>query len=114
MNTNTGENYRQDDQDFQQEQTNEMINHSFTENAEPDYGDDLLNEDSDNKEFQGDSEDNQEFDSDNLDNEKLGNEDSQTEDFNRDQLQNDELGNEELTNEGLDGKDDNDRPFITG
>lgn len=114
MNIDTTENYRQEDQNFQNEEKKETINHSFTENAEPDYADDLVNEESDNKEFDGDNLSNEEFDQENLDNDEIDNDEFETEDFNSDELDNEELGNENFDNEDLGNKDDNDRPFITG
>lgn len=114
MNTDNRENYRQDDQNFQNQDKEETIDHSFTENAEPDYGNDLVNEESDNKEFDGDNLSNEEFDQENLDNDEIDNDEFETEDFNNDELDNEELGNENFDNEDLGNTDDNDRPFITG
>lgn len=113
MNTDNRENYRQDDQNFQNQDKEETIDHSFTENAEPDYGNDLVKEESDNKEFDSDNLSNEEFDQENLDDE-IDNDEFETEDFNNDELDNEELGNENFDNEDLGNTDDNDRPFITG
>ena len=112
MNIDSTENYRQEDQNFQNEDKR-AVDHSFTENAEPDYGDDLVNEESD-KEFDGDNLSNEEFDQDNLDNDEIDNDEFATEDFDNDELDNEQLGNEGLDNEGLGNQDDQDRPFFTG
>jgi len=109
MNIDNRENYRQEDQNFQNEDKQETINHSITENAEPDYGDDFINDQSEDKEFDGDNLANEEFDQENLDNDELD-----TEDFNNEKLDNEELGNENYNNEDLGNKEDHDRPFITG
>jgi hypothetical protein len=114
MNIDNRENYRQEDQNFQNEDKKETINHSITENAEPDYGDDLINDQSENKEFDGDNLANEEFDHEDLDKDEIDNEEFETEDFNNEELGNKELGNENYNNEDLGNKEDHDRPFITG
>jgi hypothetical protein len=72
MNLDENENYSQDDQYFQDDETryegdenDSPIDHPITSNAEPDYGDDLINDGLDN--------DNKEFNDDDLDNEESGN-----------------------------------------
>ncbi|TDW51707.1 hypothetical protein EV144_101383 [Flavobacterium sp. 270] len=79
------ETHRYEDQFFQFDQTlyqnrysTSSRDHSITENAEPDYGNDLVNE--------------------KFDNENIGNE----------QTDNDEFNNEEFDNEGLEDLDEND------
>lgn len=114
MNIDNKENYSPEDQNFQNQNREETINHSFTENAEPDYGDDLVNEESDNKEFDSDNLANEEFDQENLDQDEIDNDEFASEDFNNDELDNKELGNENFDNEDLGNKEDHDRPFITG
>jgi len=114
MNIDNRENYRQEDQNFQNEDKQETINHSITENAEPDYGDDFINDQSEDKEFDGDNLANEEFDQENLDNDEIDNDELDTEDFNNEKLDNEELGNENYNNEDLGNKEDHDRPFITG
>lgn len=114
MSIDNKENYSQEDQNFQNQNREEAIDHSFTENAEPDYGDDLVNEESANKEFDGDKLSNKEFDQENLENDEIDNDEFTSEDFNNDNLENENLGNEKFDNEDLGNKDDHDRPFITG
>lgn len=82
---NEKENYPQYETNFQDK--NDVIktlptDHSFTNNSEPDYGDDLVNK---------------EFDKEKFDNENLGS-------IGQDQ---NELGREELDNDGLDDEFDN-------
>ena len=115
MNIDNRENYRQEDQNFQNEDKKEPINHSITENAEPDYADDFVNDQSENREFDADKLSNAEFDQENLENDEIDNDEFETEDFNNDELDNEELGND-YDNEDLGNQDDNnnDRPFITG
>jgi hypothetical protein len=114
MDIDNRENYRQEDQNFQNEDKKETINHSITENAEPDYGDDLVNDQSENKEFDGDNLANEEFDQENPDNDEIDNDEFTSDDFNNDEMDNEELGNENFDNEDLGNNDDYDRPFITG
>ena len=101
MNIDNRENYSQDDQNFQNEDRNETINHSITENAEPDYGDEFVNDQSEDKEFDGDKLANEEFDQENLENDEIDNNEFESEDFNNDKLDNEELGNENYDNEDL-------------
>ncbi|MBS7231515.1 hypothetical protein KHA90_10820 [Flavobacterium psychroterrae] len=109
MNLNELENNRQENGNFQDDNTNQgqekqsaAVDHSFTNNAEPDYGDDLnINE----------------IDTENLDNENLGNETFDDEELNNEGFEdefdteddNDEFGNEELDDEGLDDLDSEER-----
>ena len=112
MKTKTEENFRQQDADFQNTDTKLTPDHSFTENAEPDYGEDLVNQGPANKEFDGDNLANEEFDQENLDNDELDNNQSDTQDF--DQLDTDEIDTANLDNEDIGNKNDDQEPFITG
>ena len=104
MNRDERENYGQEDQGFPnnerryegQEVENLSADHSFTNNAEPDYGNDLNIEKLDNENLG-----NNEFNTPELDIEQLDEELSNEEDSN-------ELGGENFENEGLDGIDDDD------
>jgi hypothetical protein len=101
MNLDEMENYGQDDSNFQDNSTGNQgqntdlssADHPFTDNAEPDYGNDLITEER-TKEFDnenlGSGSNQEELDSEELDNELDTYDD------------NDELGSEKLNGEGLD------------
>ena len=114
MNIENRENYGQEGLNFQNNDKKEAVDHSFTDNAEPDYGEDLVNDESDNKEFDGNNLSNKEFDQENLENEEIDNDQFATEDFNNQELDNEKLSNEDLDNEDLGNKSDKNEPFITG
>lgn len=101
MSLDNRENYRQEEENFQNQDKEKAIDHSFTENAEPDYSDDLVNEESDNTEFDGDNLSNPEFDQENLNNDEIDNDEFASEDFNNDKFDNEEMGNENFDNEDL-------------
>ncbi|MFB9076213.1 hypothetical protein ACFFLS_05290 [Flavobacterium procerum] len=91
MNIEEKENYNLEDQNFQNRERYEdpdidapPANHSISNNAEPDYRNDL---------------ESQEFGTTKFDNENLGNEKSDIDEFATDELDNDELDNDELDNE---------------
>ncbi|SHG32514.1 hypothetical protein [Flavobacterium defluvii] len=108
MSVDERENYNQEDQDFRdREQYLDTdidappADHSISNNAEPDYGNDL---------------DTREFGSEEFDNENLGRE-TDTDEFDNDELDDDELDDEfdnenidsdEYDNEGLGNLDDED------
>lgn len=107
MNLNKTENYGQEDQGFQnnelgnqrQESETASADHSITNNAEPDYGNEFSSE-----EFKPD-----EIGNENLGNENLGDDQFNNQELDRDEFEtqdNDELGMEELDNEGLDDIDE--------
>lgn len=107
MTLETTENYGQEDQSFQDNQTGNQgqeketstINHSITNNAEPDYG----------NEFNTDAFNNNELGNENPGNNEFGTPD--TDEF--DTEENEEFGNEELDDEGLDESQD-DEPNLDG
>lgn len=103
MNLNKTENYGQEDQGFQnnelgngrQENETSSVDHSITNNAEPDYGNEFSSE-----EFNTDELGNENLGNDNLGDDELNNNDRDEDQFETES--DDELGNEELDNEGLD------------
>ncbi|WP_426485253.1 hypothetical protein [Flavobacterium sp. 2] len=101
MNLEEKENYNLEDQNFQNRDRYEdpdidapPADHSISNNAEPDYGNDL---------------ENQEFGTSEFDNEDLGNEKSDIDEFATDELDNDELDDDfddnEIDNDELDDED---------
>lgn len=106
MNLDQTENYNQDDQNFQNDETryegqnNESasVDHSISNNAEPDFGNDLNTEEFNNNELGNEDLGNNEFNKDEFDSENLDNEFEASDD--------DELGNEEFDDEGLDSDDE--------
>lgn len=109
MNLDQGENYSQEDHNFQDNeaqfdrQNNESVptDHSISNNAEPDFGNDLSSEEFDNSELGNENLGNNEFDKDEFDTDKADNE-FETQDE-------DEIGNEELDNERLGDLDDDNK-----
>lgn len=93
------ENYRPEDQYFQDEETRyeddsidaPPTDHSVSDNAEPDYGDDFINqeqnENPDEEEFDNDLEDEEDDD---IDEEDLEEDDLQDDDFNKESLEDQE------------------------
>lgn len=100
MSLDERENYNQKDQNFQNREQYEdpdidapPVDHSISNNAEPDYGNDL---------------DSREFGTEEFDNENLGRE-TDTDEFDDDELNDDELDdefdNEDIDNDGYDNED---------
>lgn len=102
MNLDQKENYRQDDQNFQNDETRyesekietASVDHSISNNAEPDFGNDLSNDELSNNEFDKENLGNNEFDKDEFNSNELDNEFETQED-------NEELGDDEFDNEDL-------------
>jgi hypothetical protein len=99
MNLDSTENYDQENQKFQDETNYEGTeskilspDHTISNNAEPDYGNDLSADEFDNSELGNENLGNENLGNDELDNDALDNDEFETEDE-------DELGNEELDNE---------------
>lgn len=104
MNLDQTENYDQDEQDFRNEKRYDdpkiesaAADHSISDNAEPDFGNDLS----------------EEFNNGDLGNENLGNTPFENGEFDHDAADDEfekqdeeELGNEEFANEGLDDDQD--------
>ncbi|MBW1656110.1 hypothetical protein [Flavobacterium quisquiliarum] len=106
MNLEEKENYNLEDQNFQNNERyldpdiDTPPDHTISDNAEPDYGNDL---------------ESQEFGKENFDNENLGNEQTDSDEFSKDdsetdelddEFDNEDLGEEELDNEDLGNLDD--------
>lgn len=124
MNLDERENYRQDDAFFQDDETRyendhqyddidfdaPSSDHSISDNAEPDYGNDFAEEEINRQSLspQGDEfeqEDNDELDNDQLDQDEFDDEDLDTAEFENDELDNDEFDNDELDNDEFDDED---------
>lgn len=106
MNLDQTGNYDQENQNFQNDETrfekqnieSAPADHSTSNNAEPDFENDLNSEEFNNGDLGNEKAGNNEFDNDQFNGERGG-----------DEFENqdaDELGNEELDNEGLDVSDD--------
>lgn len=106
MNLDQTENYNQDDQNFQNDETGyegQQIesasgNHTISNNAEPDFGNDLNTEEFNNNKLGNENLGNNEFDKDEFDSNNSDNEFEAPDD--------DELGTDEFDDEGLGSEDE--------